>query len=336
MVYTAALAALMELWLARIGVPALYDKLSEGALLGFLSWATFFRNLLGISGLAALALMIGMWVSDKHVATLTRRLSLAVFGLVMIVLSVSLLVFPEEWVMPYERMKHGVLSVSVAAHALVVNLGFAVVSKRISASRRATLWLFAVSSVCALGILALAWMPLAIQLHAAVLLRQALLRMGETVYLVGVGLAAFVAFPRGRSTRDAVAMMVISIVTVVVSTLCVSLHTSLGGGYAQMWYGAFRLEWLLDYHPLLYVPVIAIGIAVSLGAMLTSSHVQRMSGAALGLLIAAGFAPPAVDRLTMWVLGVITLAVYAAPDSQRNANEAGERPELQTSSATAA
>jgi len=240
-----------------------------------------------------------------------------------VMLGAALLLFPEEWVMPYERLRHGVLSASVAVHALVLHICFAMAPKSISPARRTTLWLFAITSMCALGLLALAWVPLAARLQAAVLLRQALYRVGEALYLGGLCFAAFVVFPRGKTAKDEVAVVVALVAAGAIATLWVWLRLALRQAFDQVWYGAFRLEWLLDSEPLLYVPVISIALGAAVGAMLASSHGARMSGAALALLVAGGFGPPAADRLLMLALGVAMLAVHAGPAvSQLNSETA--------------
>lgn len=323
MAVMAALAALGELALNRFAVPALHEKLSEATLLSMLRWGALARNLVGLCALGALVVLLVMLVRQKTLAPVTRRMSLGFFGFIVVMLGGTLLCFPEEWLMPYERLRHGVLSASVAVHALVLHMCFAMVGKTISSARRATLWLLAITSLCALGILALAWVPLAARLQAAVLLRQALHRMGEALYLGSLCFAAFVVFPRGRPARNNLAVAVALVMSGAIGSIFVWLRMTLRRGFDQVWYGAFRLEWLLDSEPLLYVPVIAIALGAACGAMLASTHATRLSGAALLLIVAGGFGPPAADRLIMLALGVVMLAVHAGSDvAQANSETA--------------
>lgn len=308
----AALAALAELTLSRFVVPALYEDLPETTLLTMLSWGTFLRNLSGLCGLGALVFLLTALVLDASFLSLTRRSSLGFFGLLVVAMSGALLLFPEEWFMPYERLRQGVLAGAVAAHGVVVNVGFAAGDKLLGRARRGALWFFALLSLSALVIVALIWMPLTLRLQTAGLLRQALHRVGEVLYLGGVCFAVVAAYPRGRSVREGVAMVVPGLIAALIGVICVGVRTSLGSHFGQVWYGAFRLEWLLDREPLLYVPIMSVGIGTAVGGMMSAYPSTRMSAAALGLMVASGFMPPAADRLVMLVLGIVLLVASGA------------------------
>ncbi|MBW1758521.1 MAG: hypothetical protein JRD92_15525, partial [Deltaproteobacteria bacterium] len=82
-------------------------------------------------------------------------------------------------------------------------------------------------------------------------------------------------------------------------------------------YGAVRLDFLPDRDLILYAIPLSVGSAVTVAAMLSKDPVRRQLGAALLLLLSAGYTPRSPSTLIVTVLGVALLSRAGIALAQR-------------------
>jgi len=90
-----------------------------------------------------------------------------------------------------------------------------------------------------------------------------------------------------------------------------------GQDLPDLLYGAVRLDFLPDDDFILYAIPLGIGAAVTVTAMLSKDPVDRQMGAALLLLLSAGYAPRTPSALIVTVLGVALLSRAGIALAQR-------------------
>ena len=92
---------------------------------------------------------------------------------------------------------------------------------------------------------------------------------------------------------------------------------AVGQDLPDLLYGAVRLDFLPDDDFILYAIPLGIGWAVTVAAMLSKDPVRRQMGAALLLILSAGYAPRSPSTLLVTVLGVALLARTGLALAQR-------------------
>jgi hypothetical protein len=83
---------------------------------------------------------------------------------------------------------------------------------------------------------------------------------------------------------------------------------AVGRDLPDLLYGAVRLEFLPDRDFILYAIPLGVGWAVTVAAIMSKDSARRQMGAALLLLLSAGYAPRTPSTLLMTVLGAALLA----------------------------
>jgi len=91
----------------------------------------------------------------------------------------------------------------------------------------------------------------------------------------------------------------------------------LGDSARNRLYGAVRLDFLPDRDLILYAIPLSVGSAVTVAAMLSKDPVRRQLGAALLLLLSAGYTPRSPSTLIVTVLGVALLSRAGIALAQR-------------------
>jgi hypothetical protein len=135
-------------------------------------------------------------------------------------------------------------------------------------------------------------------------------RIGEALWLaVPFAAAATVLPPIERmQRRDGIVLGVSGTAAMATAVVLTVAAIILRDDFGVVFYGSFRLEWLLDLWPQLYVVPIAIYVGVAVHGMLGRDWATRQIGAGLFLFLCAGHAPRAPVRLLFLVLAVMLLA----------------------------
>jgi len=140
---------------------------------------------------------------------------------------------------------------------------------------------------------------------------------GELAYLaapIAIGFA--IAIP-WRKARGKAALVLSGFVAASIAAGMLAWKHLVGRDLPDLLYGAVRLDFLPENDFILYAIPLGVGGAVTVAAMLSGDPVRRQMGAALLLLLSAGYAPRTPSTLLMTVLGVALLARAGLALAQR-------------------
>ncbi|MBW2159226.1 MAG: hypothetical protein JRH14_04560, partial [Deltaproteobacteria bacterium] len=139
-------------------------------------------------------------------------------------------------------------------------------------------------------------------------------RLSNAFRPLAVGLA--VAIP-WREARGKAALALSALAAALVTTGIAFWKHAVGRDLPDLLYGAVRLDFLPDDDFILYAIPLGVGWAVTVAAALSKDPVRRQMGAALLLLLSAGYAPRSPITLIVTVLGVALLSRAAIASAQR-------------------
>jgi uncharacterized membrane protein len=140
---------------------------------------------------------------------------------------------------------------------------------------------------------------------------------GELAYLaVPIAIGFAVAIP-WRKARGKTALVLSGFVAASIAAGMLAWKHLVGRDLPDLLYGAVRLDFLPEDDFILYAIPLGVGGAVTVAAMLSKDPVRRQMGAALLLILSAGYAPRTPSTLLMTVLGVALLARAGLALAQR-------------------
>ena len=301
--WMAGLAALGDLVLNRVLVQLGHEMWSRDALRGLDTWGAFARNLSVVSALVALGFCLVGLSSRRSRLPISARAGIASFGWVLVSIVTMMTLLPRAYTRP-----ELVLVVAGIAHALMLLLVLAGIHWR---SNRATtgallLTLAAVMSGVAAMIVTVVgrrtfW-------EHTERLSNAFRWSGELAYLaIPLAVGATLAIP-WKETRGRVTLAFSALVAGAVTAGLLVWKQVAGRELPTLFYGATRLEFLPDESTVLYAIPLGVGWAVTAAAALSKDPARRQLGAALLLLLSAGYAPRSPSTLVITVLGVALLA----------------------------
>jgi hypothetical protein len=227
---------------------------------------------------------------------------------------------------PAERTTQAtVFAATASAYLLVLQVAFTATRFRAPMGLRIGTALVGASALGAFGAMVLAIVGPFLELTWAYDAHRALSVAGEVGYLlVPVAVVTSVLPDRG-APRTAWAIFVGTTVAVCAMVTFDVWRVYLGSSYGTVLYGALRFEALLDSAGLVYALPFGIYLGLGLGALCSSRSVERQIGAALLLLLGAGYAPRTPGQLLMMVLGVTLLTRSAIAAAQaRTYGDAGQ------------
>jgi len=302
-----------DLIINRILLRTWASDLSREAFLQLERWGTFSRNLAVVSGLVALSFCLSAYGSRKSELPLSARIGIMGFGWALIPIVVMMTFLPLAWT----RVEL-VLVIAGLAHALILLLILAGIHWRSTKAISSTLALLLVAYVS--GIVSLIVTLLggrALWEHTA-RLAFAFRWSGELAFLavpIAVGFAVGIPWrgARGKST-----LVLATIAALGVAAGMVAWRNSVGGDLTNLFYGAFRLDFLADKNAIAWYAVpLSIGWAVTVVATLSKDPTLRQVGAALVLLLCTGYAPRTPSALVMSVLAVALVSRAAVATALR-------------------
>ena len=299
----AGAAALADLIINRVLIQLGSDAWSHDALVQLDGWGGFARNLSVISALVALSFCLVSLSSRKSGLPFSARAGIASFGWVLLPI-VSLMAFlPREW----NRVEL-VFAVAGLAHALILLLVLAGIHWRSTRPASAALVLTLIAALSGVASMIVSLVGGRAYWEHTDRLSNAFRWSGELAYLavpLAIGLA--IAIP-WRETRGKAALLSSGLAAGLVTAGMAFWKHVAGRDLPDLLYGAVRLDFLPEDDFILYAIPLGVGSAVTVAAMLSKDPVDRQMGAALLLLLGAGYAPHSPSTLIVTVLGVALLA----------------------------
>ena len=299
----AGFAALADLVINRVSIPLGIDIWSSGTLARLDSIGGFARNLSVVSALVALSFCLASISSRKNGLPLSARVGIASFGWVLIPI-VTMMTFLPRGMTRVEL----VLAVAGLAHALILLLILAGIHWRSTRATSAALVLTLVASFSGILSLIVSLVGQRTYWTHADRLSNAFRWSGELAYLaIPLAIGFAIAIP-WREARGKATLLLAGLAAGLVTAGMASWKHSVGRDLPDLLYSAVRLDFLPDKDFILYAIPLSIGSAVTVAAILSKEPVRRQMGAALLLLLSAGYAPRTPSALIVTVLGVALLS----------------------------
>lgn len=296
-------AALVDLTLNRIVIPSAGATLPRAALAQLDNVGSFARNLSVVGALVALSFCLVAVSSRKSGLPLSARAGIASFGGVLVPIVTMMTFLPRGATRP-----EMVLAVAGLAHALIFLLILAGIHWRSTRATGAALVLTLVASFSGIVSLIVSLIGGRGYWEHTERLSNAFRWSGELAYLavpLAVGFA--VAIPL-RETRGKVTLVLSGLAAAIVAAGMGVWKAVVRSDLPTLLYGASHLGFLPEEHFILYAIPLGIGWAVTVAAALSRDPVRRQMGAALLLLLSAGYAPRSPSTLIITVLGVALLS----------------------------
>jgi hypothetical protein len=301
----AAAAAVASLVLNRLVLRSLGTTVPHDRLVTLGQWSGVPRNLTAIAGIVALTGAIYHLLRLRRVAPVFRRMLIAAFAGIFLPIATFATFFP----VPTVRMAHVLVLLALASSSiLAILVTLVAVRWRGPVGLRVSVALFGLSALCALGA-TVAPLFLGPQMwHVSRPLVRVLGGAGEVTYLLAPLAAVPSIRPLYPPRRALVGRVLGAAVGMAVIGAFVWGQRALRGDFPVVFYGAQRLELLLDTSPWIYALPLGVGFGIGAAALVSTSAPDRQAGAGLLLLLSAGHAPSAPVLFLMMALGATLMA----------------------------
>jgi hypothetical protein len=320
----AAGCAAIDVFWNRIGVRALPSD--DSLVLAMSRVGDLPRNLAGVFGIVAL--VIGMFrflIDDEHVRV-RRRLGLAAFSGIFVPTAALAIVLPSQ-LLTSEVLLIG----AAAANVLAVLVALSGAVQRTPVPFRIANVLCAVAAFSAfLGMAALLIRPIAIT-RLGLLIATGCEHLAEVAYFAVPFAALPVLLPKIPDLRSGlgVAGAVIAMVLTIATLGAVQLFATEPD---VVLVGAFDVELLVDFAPVVYPLLFGIGFGVAALGIFHRGAIEQQIGVGLLLWIAAGSAGRVPIRHLAMVLGVVLLARAAIALAERTSAALAAQPPVKLES----
>ncbi len=321
--WLAVVAGMADLFINRIALPAVSGTLSRDTFLALERYGTFARNVAVVSALVALVFCLIAFASKKGRLPLSTRVGVVAFGWTLVPIVTLMTVLPLGWT----RIEL-VYVVSALSHALILLLILAGIHWRSTYAIASALALLLVAYVSGIASLAVSRFGERLLWDNTDRLAAAFRWSGEIAYLaipvaVAVVVAASIEWRTARGRWTLVAAAAVGGLTA--AAFLVWLHVA-GDLRADLFYTAFRLDLVAERDMLFgYVAPITLWVVVVVAAIASADTTVRQLGAALLILLCAGYLPRSPASLVMAVLGVTLVSRTALSRARRRIVES-ERP----------
>ncbi len=309
--WMSAAAALADLVIARILLLLGHGAWSNEALAALDKWGGFASNLAVVSALVALSFCLVSLGSSRGRLPISARAGIAGFGWILVPIIALMTFLPRAWTRP-----ELVVVVAGLAHALILLLVLAGLHWKSTKAIVATLILTLIAALSGVTSMIVTMVGRRAYWEHTDRLANAFRWSGELAYLLiplGVGLTVSIAW---REARGKAALALSGLAAGVVAAGMAVWSEAVGSDLPDLVYGAFRLELLPEQHFILYAIPLGIGAAVTVAAVLSRDPIRRQLGAALLLLLSAGYAPRSPGTLLLTVLAVALLTRAAIANAQ--------------------
>jgi len=310
--WMAGFAALADLLINRVLIKLGHSSWSNDALVQLDRWGGFTRNLSVVAALVATAFCLRSLFSRRSGLPLSARAGIAAFGWVLVPIVAMMTFLPLAWTSP-----HLVLVVAALAHATMLLLILAGLHWKSSPGMVAALVLTLVASLSGVASLIVGMVGERALWQHTDRLSNAFRWSGELAYLaVPLAIAFALAVPWG-TVRGKAAVFLSTLTAATVAITTAFWQRAVGDDLPTMMYGAVRLDLFRDAYAVLYAIPLGMGAAVTVAAAVSKDPTRRQMGAALLLLLSAGYAPRTPSALIVSVVGVALLARSGIALAQR-------------------
>ncbi len=299
----AGAAALIDLILNRVLILLGDEAWSPDALVRLDTWGGFARNLSVVSGLVALGFCLASLSSPKSELPFSARGGIASFGWLLVPIVTLMTFLPRAWTRP-----ELVIVVAGLAHATILLLVLAGMHWRSTRPVAVALMLTLVAALSGVFSMMVNLVGERTYWEHSERLSNAFRWSGELAYLaVPLAIGVTISIP-WRELRGKTTIAVAAVAAGAVATGMIVWKHAVGRDLPDLLYGALRLDFLPDRDFVLYAIPLSVGAAVTVAAIMSKDAVRRQMGAALLLLLSAGYAPRTPSALLLTVLGVALLA----------------------------
>lgn len=310
--WMAGVGALADLVVNRVLILLGTDVWSRDELLRLDGVGSFARNLSVVSALVALSFCLAAFSARQSRVPFSGRAGIASVGWVLIPIVTLMTFLPRGWT----RMEL-VLVVAGLAHGLVLLLILAGVHSRSSRPISVALVLTLVAALSGFLSTAVSLVGERRFWEQTERLSNAFRWSGELAYLaVPLAVAFALAIP-WREARGRVVLAVSALAATSITAGIFLWKHAVGSSLPDLLYGAVRLDFLPANDLMLYAIPLGLGSAITVAAALSKDPLHRQMGAALLLLLSAGYAPRTPSALIVMVLGVALLARVGIASAQR-------------------
>ena len=296
-------AAFADLIINRVLILLGSDAWSPDMLLGLGTWGGFARNLSVVSALVALGFCLAALASPRSGLPFSARAGIASFGWILVPILTLMTFLPRAWTRP-----ELVLVVAGLAHATILLLVLAGMHWRSTRSISVGLVLTLVAALS--GVLSLVVTLIGGRAYWSHTerLSNAFRWSGELAYLaVPIAIGFAISIPL-REARGKATVLVSGLTAGIIAAGMAAWKHMVGRDLPDLLYGALRLDFLPDDDFILYAIPLGVGGAVTVAATMSKNPISRQMGAALLLLLSAGYAPRTPSTLLITVVGTALLA----------------------------
>ena len=299
----AGVAALADLVINRVLILLGSDVWSPDALVQLGVWGGFARNLSVVSALVALGFCLASFSAPKSGLPLSARAGIASFGWVLVPIVTLMAFLPRSLTRP-----ELVLVVAGLAHATLLLLALAGMHRRSTRPVTVALLLTLIAAFSGIFSMVVTLAGGRAYWEHTERLSNALRWSGELAYLaVPIAIGFAISIPL-REARGKATVLLSGLAAGVVAVGMAAWKHIVGRDLPNLLYGAVRLDFLPDDDFILYAIPLGVGAAVTVAAIMSRDSISRQLGAALLLLMSAGYAPRTPSTLLVTVLGVALLA----------------------------
>lgn len=301
----AVVAGIAALIANRFIIRAVGDQVPRGAVAAFTRWGALPRNIAAIAALVALSLALLELLRSRNYVPLMSRIGMAGFAGILLPTLTLATILPQDRITPFI-----VLFATGAAHVLTVLLGVAALRWRAPGSIRAAVGAITTSAFLAFASIVIALVGQRMSQSWSYSVSGALRHAGEMAWLFSLVAAAPTLLPRPGEPRFAVSATVAALVAAFVGAAFVAGGGLLGASFADVLYGAFRVDLFLPDgtealgSPLVYALPLGIGAGVAAGGLVSGEPANRQTSMAVCMLLLAGFAPRSPITLLYLTLGI--------------------------------
>lgn len=301
--WMAGAGALADLVMTRILLLLGHETWSTDALAALDRWGGFARNLGVVSALVALSFCLVALGSSKSRLPISARAGIVGFGWILVPIIALVTFLPRAWTRP-----ELVIVVAGLAHALILLLMLVGLHWKSTLAIVATLILTLIASLSGVASMIVTMVGRRAYWEHTDRLSNAFRWSGELAYLLIPLAVGFVVSISWREARGKASLMLSGLAAGGVAAGMAAWSDVVGSDLPDLVYGAFRLDFLPEQHFIWYAVPLGIGAAVTVAAVLSRDPIRRQVGAALLLLLSAGYAPRAPGTLLWTALAVALLA----------------------------
>jgi hypothetical protein len=241
-------------------------------------------------------------VRQRGHVSLPSRIGLAAFSGILLPTLFLATVLPSARTTPPI-----VLLAAGAADVLAVLLAAAVIGRRGPLSLRLGMMCFASAALLGFSAIVLGIASSLLGLSAGYSLSGRLAQLGELAWLLFPLAFGVALWPRGAGPKQRLRLVGALSVAALALAIFFWAQMSLRSHFGDVFYGLTHLELFLESAPVIYGPMIALGMGVVTLGLLSPVAADRQLGAGLLLLAAGGFTPRAPILLLYLSLGALLL-----------------------------